>query len=138
MGTHHTMTTMSVAPPTKPAKTLTSHLSPNLYDNVTVSRIVEIRDALIERQNRGEKVYRMESGTPSYPIFPEVAEAIIKAIRDNKTYYTEAAGIRPLRAKICEKLARKNGITHDLNEETVFSGQGAMGEIGRASCRERV
>jgi aspartate aminotransferase len=101
----------------------------HVYDSVTLSRIVEIRDALIDKQNRGEKVYRMESGTPSYPIFPEVAEAMIRAIRDNKTYYTEATGIRPLRAKICEKLARKNGIVHDLSEETVFTGQGAMGVL---------
>lgn len=104
-------------------------LSSNLYDSVTLSRIVEIRDALIDLQNRGERVFRLESGTPSYPIFPEVAEAMVKAIRDNKTYYTEAAGIRPLRAKICEKLARKNGITHDLTEENVLTGQGAMGVL---------
>lgn len=104
-------------------------LSSNLYDTVTLSRIVEIRDALIDKQNRGEKVFRLESGTPSYPIFPEVAEAMVKAIHDNKTYYTEATGIRPLRAKICEKLARKNGITHDLTEENVFTGQGAMGVL---------
>lgn len=110
-------------PSTQPA------LSTNIYDSVTLSRIVEIRDALIDKQNRGEKVYRLESGTPSYPIFPEVAEAMIKAIRDNKTFYTEATGIRPLRARIGEKLARKNGITHDLSEENVFTGQGAMGVL---------
>jgi len=107
----------------------TPDLSKNIYDSVTLSRIVEIRDALIDKQNRGDKVYRLESGTPSYPIFPEVAEAMVKAIRDNKTYYTEATGIRSLRAKICEKLARKNGITHDLSEENVFTGQGAMGVL---------
>lgn len=121
----------TIAPtPTSPARTISSPaLSSNLYDSVTLSRIVEIRDALIDKQNRGEKVFRMESGTPSYPIFPEVAEAMVKAIHDNKTYYTEATGIRPLRAKICEKLARKNGITHNLSEETVFTGQGAMGVL---------
>jgi aspartate aminotransferase len=104
-------------------------LARNIYDGVTLSKIVEIRDTLIDMQNRGERVYRMESGTPAYPLFPEVAEAIIKAVRDGKTFYTEGAGIRPLRAKICEKLARKNGINHDLSEETVFVGQGAMGVL---------
>lgn len=123
------MTTVSATPVPPSRATALPVLSANPYDNVTLSRIVEIRDALIDKQNKGEKVYRMESGTPSYPIFPEVAEAMVKAIRDNKTYYTEATGIRPLRAKICEKLARKNGITHDLSEETVFTGQGAMGVL---------
>ena len=123
------MTTITVPPASSSRPAVLPALSANLYDGVTLSRIVEIRDALIDKQNRGEKVYRMESGTPSYPVFPEVAEAMIKAIRDNKTYYTEATGIRPLRAKICEKVARKNGITHDLNEETVFTGQGAMGVL---------
>ncbi len=123
------MSTAIATPKQQAVPSTQSALSPNLYDGVTLSRIVEIRDALIDKQNRGEKVYRMESGTPSYPIFPEVAEAMIKAIHDSKTYYTEATGIRPLRARICEKLARKNGITHDLSEENVFTGQGAMGVL---------
>jgi len=103
--------------------------SPNIYDTVTLSKIVEIRDVLIGMQSRGERVYRLESGTPAYNLFPEVAEAIIKAIRDNKTFYTEGAGIAPLRAKICEKLARKNAITHDVSESNVFVGQGGMGTL---------
>lgn len=106
-----------------------SSLSPNIYDTVTLSKIVEIRDVLIEKQSRGERVFRLESGTPAYNLFPEVAEAIIRAVRDNKTFYTEGTGIKPLRARICEKMARKNGITHDLNPNTVFVGQGGMGTL---------
>lgn len=104
-------------------------LSPNIYDTVTLSKIVEIRDVLIGKQAKGEKVYRLESGTPAYNLFPEVAEAIIQAVRDNKTFYTEGTGIAPLRAKICEKMARKNGITHDLDPAHVFVGQGGMGTL---------
>lgn len=104
-------------------------LSANIFDHVTLSKIVEIRDVLIEKQSRGEKVYRLESGTPAYNLFPEVAEAIIKAVRDNKTFYTEGTGIRPLREAIAAKLTRKNGITHDCNATTVFAGQGGMGTL---------
>jgi len=104
-------------------------LSANILDQVTLSKIVEIRDVLIEKQNRGEKVFRLESGTPAYNLFPEVAEAIIKAVKDNKTFYTEGTGIRPLRQAIAAKLTRKNGITHDCNEKTVFVGQGGMGTL---------
>lgn len=104
-------------------------LSPSLFDTVGLSKIVDIRDVLLEKQARGERVFRLESGTPAYNLFPGVAEAIIKAVRDNKTFYTEATGIAPLRKKICEKMARKNGIEHNVNESTVFVGQGGMGTL---------
>jgi aspartate aminotransferase len=104
-------------------------LSPSLLDTIGLSKIVEIRDVLIEKQNQGDRVYRLESGTPAYNLFPGVADAIIKAVRDNKTFYTEATGIVPLRRNICEKMARKNGIDHDVNEKTVFVGQGGMGTL---------
>ncbi|MBD3299074.1 MAG: aminotransferase class I/II-fold pyridoxal phosphate-dependent enzyme [candidate division Zixibacteria bacterium] len=104
-------------------------LSPNVLDHVSLSKIVEIRDVLIEKQSRGEKVFRLESGTPAYNLFPAVAEAIVKAVRDNKTFYTEGTGIRPLREAIAAKLQRKNGITHDCNATTVFAGQGGMGTL---------
>ena len=104
-------------------------LTPSLLDSVSLSKIVDIRDILLEKQSHGEEVFRLESGTPAYNLFPGVAEAIIQAVRDNKTFYTEATGIAPLRRKICEKLARKNGISHDANENTVFVGQGGMGTL---------
>jgi len=120
---------MTQSVPTATPNFIDDTLSANLLDDVTLSKIVEIRDVLIEKQSRGERVYRLESGTPAYNLFPEVAEAIIKAVRDNKTFYTEGTGIRPLRQRICEKMARKNGITHDLDETTVYVGQGGMGTL---------
>lgn len=118
---------------TRPATTATEDSaaadSPNILDSAALSKIIQVRDTLIAMQNRGERVYRLESGTPAYDLFPEVAEAIIKAVRENKTFYTEASGILPLRETICAKLARKNGVTHDLSPKTVFVGQGGMGTL---------
>lgn len=104
-------------------------LTQSIFDTVGLSKIVDIRDVLLEKQARGERVFRLESGTPAYNLFPGVAEAIVKAVRDNKTFYTEATGIAPLRQKICEKMARKNRIAHGVNENTVFVGQGGMGTM---------
>jgi aspartate aminotransferase len=101
----------------------------SLLDSVTLSKIVEIRDELIGRQNSGEKVYRLESGTPSYNLFPGVKEAMIRALHENKTFYTEGTGISPLKTAICRKLMRRNGIRRNISEENILVGQGGMGTL---------
>lgn len=82
----------------------------HVVDNIALGGIVTIRDLLIERQSRGEQVLRLESGDPSFPIPEHVAEALVKAIRDGYTHYTEGAGIAPLRQAIFEKLTEENRI----------------------------
>lgn len=77
-------------------------------DRVELGGIVTIRDALLAQQRQGRKVYRLESGDPSFSIPEHVADALVKAIRDGHTHYTPGAGIPELRQALYEKLVQKN------------------------------
>jgi aspartate aminotransferase len=82
----------------------------HVVDSIVLGGIVTVRDRLLEQQARGRKVYRLESGDPSFSIPDHVREAIKKALDDGQTHYTAGAGIAPLRAAIAKKLAEVNRI----------------------------
>jgi len=65
---------------------------------------------LIAKQEQGEMVYRLESGTPSFTLPQKVKEAFAKALAEDKTFYPEGTGVKALREALAEKLARRNGI----------------------------
>lgn len=77
-------------------------------DRIELAGIVTIRDALLAQQKKGRKVYRLESGDPSFSIPEHVAEALITAIHEGHTHYTPGAGIPELRQALYEKLVSKN------------------------------
>jgi len=94
-------------------------------DKIKLGGIVSVRDKLIKQQSEGRKVFRLESGDPSFDIPPHVVEAIVKAVRDGHTHYTAGAGILPLRIAACSKMRRYNKI--EVNSPTdVFVTNGAM------------
>ena len=97
-------------------------------DGVALSRIVEIRDHLIAKEERGETVYRLESGTPSFTLPQKVKEAFARALAEDKTFYPEGTGVRALREALADKLARRNGIqAKDIRHIVVC--QGGMGAL---------
>jgi aspartate aminotransferase len=77
-------------------------------DAIELGGIVTVRDRLIEKQEQGKKVYRLESGDPSFAVPPHIVEAIAGALRDGHTHYTAGAGIKPLREAIYRKLEKEN------------------------------
>lgn len=100
----------------------------NIVDDISFGAIVQIRDQLLRLQREGKKVYRMESGDPSFPIPKHVKEAICRALSENKTHYTDSTGIPELREAIADKLKRKNGIA-DASAEDVFVTNGGMNAL---------
>lgn len=64
----------------------------------------------------------MTVGEPDFPVPPHVAEAMVKAISDGKTRYTETQGILELREAIAEKLSTENGIAARPEEVLVSVG----------------
>lgn len=99
--------------------------SHHVVDDIKLGGIVTVRDRLIEKQSKGEKVFRLESGDPSFSIPPHVTTAIEKALRDGHTHYTAGAGIKPLREALYRKLAESNGIPV-ASPESVLVTNGAM------------
>ncbi|MGC8620018.1 MAG: pyridoxal phosphate-dependent aminotransferase [Thermoplasmata archaeon] len=100
----------------------------NIVDDVSFGAIVKIRDQLLEMQRKGEKVFRLESGDPSFTLEGHIKNAIIDAIKNDKTHYTDSTGIPELRKAISEKLKRKNGIM-DADTDNVLVTNGGMNAI---------
>jgi len=97
----------------------------HVIDSIALGGIVTVRDRLIEQQSRGKKVYRLESGDPSFSIPDHVRLAIQKALDDGHTHYTAGGGIPPLREAIYRKLRENNGIPVRSPQQVLVSN-GAM------------
>ena len=50
----------------------------NRLDSISFGKIVQIREQLLKLQATGKKVYRLESGDPSFSIAPHITAAIEK------------------------------------------------------------
>jgi aspartate/methionine/tyrosine aminotransferase len=87
-----------------------AHAPGHPLDSIVIGGINTVRDRLLEMQAQGRKIYRLESGDPSFSIPDHVSEAIQKALRDGHTHYTAGAGIKPLREAAARKLIESNGI----------------------------
>jgi siroheme synthase len=83
---------------------------PHPLDQISLGKIVQIRERLFEAQARGARVYRLESGDPSFSPPPHVIEALAEAARAGKTHYIPNNGIPELRAALARKVEEKNGI----------------------------
>lgn len=79
-------------------------------DSIALGGIVTVRDRLLELQAQGKKVFRLESGDPSFPVPDHVRDAIKRALDEGQTHYTPGAGIKPLREEMYKKLKEANRI----------------------------
>ena len=92
-------------------------------DAIATGGIVSVRDRLIEQQSHGKKVYRLESGDPSFAVPPHVTAALEQALRDGQTHYTAGAGIKPLREAMYRKLVQENRLPlESFNDVLVTNG----------------
>lgn len=62
------------------------------------------------------------AGEPDFDTPEHIKEAAIKAIKDNFTRYTPAAGIDPLKDAVIEKFKRDNGLTYQRDEVIISCG----------------
>ena len=70
----------------------------------------------------GIDVIGFGAGEPDFPTPDCIKVAAIKAIGDNQTRYTPAAGILPLRKSICAWMEKQYGITYQPSQICVTSG----------------
>ncbi len=71
----------------------------------------------------GRRIIHLEIGQPDSPTFANIVEAGVRALRQGRTRYTPAAGIRPLRQAIAEQAGRQRGIS--IRPAQVVVGPGA-------------
>lgn len=94
-------------------------------DQISLGKIVQIRERLLRSQAAGGTVYRLESGDPSFSVAPHVVAAIARAAAAGKTHYVPNNGIPELRAALAEKAVRVNGM-RGVTANDVYLTNGAM------------
>src|SRR5215469_1326820 len=70
----------------------------------------------------GRNVIGLGAGEPDFDTPDNIKDAAIKAIRDGKTKYTDVDGIPELKAAICAKFERENGLKYTPSQVNVSPG----------------
>lgn len=94
----------------------------NRLDNISLGKIVVIREKLLNAQRAGQKIFRFESGDPSFDVHPVVKDAILKSLHDNKTHYIPNNGIPELREALVKKLEEYNRIPVEPKHVSITNG----------------
>ncbi len=71
---------------------------------------------------QGIDVISFGAGEPDFDTPRRIKDAAIRAIDSGQTKYTEVGGIPELRAAVCQKLKRDNGLDYASDEVTVSCG----------------
>jgi len=98
---------------------------PHPLDLVSLGKIVQIREVLLRAEAAGQRVFRLESGDPSFSVAPHVLDAIATAGRTGKTHYIPNNGIPQLRTALAAKVRVKNGL-RGVTADDIFVTNGAM------------
>jgi len=94
----------------------------NRLDQISLGKIVVIREKLLKAQREGTKIYRFESGDPSFDVHPDVKAAMEKALKENKTHYIPNNGIPELREALAKKLQTQNKLNIESKHISVTNG----------------
>ena len=94
----------------------------NRLDNISLGKIVVIREKLLKAQKDGKKIYRFESGDPSFPIYPAIKNGMNKALSEDKTHYIPNNGIPELRSALAEKLKTQNKLNIEAKDISITNG----------------
>ncbi|HEX7178005.1 MAG TPA: pyridoxal phosphate-dependent aminotransferase [Pyrinomonadaceae bacterium] len=98
-------------------------------DAVGFSDIVKIRNRVMQLRASGAQVFQFEGGEPFLNTPDPVKEAMMQALRENRTRYAPSSGIPELRAAIAAKLRERNCIEATEEDVVVLNG-GMQGLFG--------
>src|ERR1041385_8769404 len=86
------------------------------------SATIAITDKARELKAAGRDVIALSAGEPDFDTPENVKEAAIRAMREGKTKYTDVDGIPELKAAICAKFKRENGLEYKPSQISVAAG----------------
>ena len=89
---------------------------------ISVSPTMLVLQEAEKLKARGVDVADFGPGEPDFPTPEHIKRAAVQALEENKTKYTPAAGIAPLRQAICEWHAAQLGSKYEAAECIVTSG----------------
>jgi aspartate aminotransferase len=92
------------------------------FDEVGFSDIVNMRNRVMELRAQGASVYQFEGGEPFRPTPDYIKDAMVAALKDNKTRYAPSSGIPELRQAITDKLRTRNNIPANVENVLVVIG----------------
>jgi aspartate aminotransferase len=98
-------------------------------DEMGFSDIVSVRNRIMALRAEGQTVFQFEGGEPFMNTPEVIKEAMIQALKDNKTRYAPSSGIPELRGAIAEKLRDKNKLPATDRDVIVLNG-GMQGLFG--------
>lgn len=98
-----------------------SRLSATLA-RVKPSPTIAVTTKAQELKAAGRDVIGLGAGEPDFPTPPHIAAAGIRAIEQGRTKYTAVDGIPELKAAICAKFRRDNGLEYTPAQVSVASG----------------
>jgi len=95
--------------------------------SATLSRVkpsptIAVTTRAQELRAAGRDVIGLGAGEPDFPTPPHIRAAGIRAIEAGNTKYTAVDGIPELKAAICEKFRRDNGLDYTPGQVSVASG----------------
>ncbi len=90
--------------------------------NIAPSLTMAMSTKAKEMRAQGIDVISFAAGEPDFFTPQHIKDAGIKAINENKTYYTPVSGIIELRDKVSQKLKKENGLSYNTDEITINSG----------------
>jgi aspartate aminotransferase len=89
---------------------------------VKPSATIAVTNKARELKAAGRDVIGLGAGEPDFDTPDNIKDAAIRAIREGKTKYTAVDGIPELKAAICAKFERENGLAYTPAEITVGTG----------------
>ncbi len=89
---------------------------------IKTSPSIQITGRAIALKAEGKPILSLCAGEPDFPPPPHVKAAVIQAVEENRTRYTQVEGIPELREAVCEKMLRDNGLSYEPSEINVATG----------------
>ena len=91
-------------------------------NRISPSQTIGMSTKARELKAKGRDIIDLSAGEPDLPTPENIKEAAIKALRENKTKYTDVDGIPELKAAIVAKFKRENGLEYKPSQVSVGTG----------------
>ena len=92
---------------------------------ITPFYVMELLEKAKEMEAKGEDIVHMEVGEPDFPSPAPVKEEAIRAINENRTFYTHSLGLPELRERIARYYLESHNVK--ISPERVMITNGTSG-----------
>ena len=91
-------------------------------NRISPSQTIAMSTKARELASQGRNIISLSAGEPDFDTPENIKEAAIKALKNNKTRYTDVDGIPELKQAIVDKFKRENGLTYKASQISVGTG----------------